>query len=216
MRTPVNDLIQQLNGELSAAVDKVRRALVEVRNGRGGAGAGVIWRSNGLIVTNAHVVRSRRHLQVKLPDSRELPAQVVAFDPQNDLAALSVDADGLPTIEPGESRTLRAGEWVLAVGHPWGVAGAVTAGVVVGVGAQLPEMPSNGKEWVAVSLHMRPGHSGGPLVNVDGRLVGINTMITGPDVGLAIPVHIVEAFLRQAGLEGAYKLPSAKSVPSYV
>lgn len=209
-------LARQLNGEMSSAVDYAQRALVQVRNGHGGAGAGVIWRPDGLVVTNAHVVRSRRGLRVTLPDSRELQARVVAFDAKNDLAALAVDANGLPTIEPGDSRSLRAGEWVMALGHPWGIAGAVTAGVVIGEGAPLPEMPENGKEWIAVSLHMRPGHSGGPLVNVQGRLVGINTMITGPDVGMAVPVHVVQAFLRQAGLVDEVKLPSPNAVPAFV
>jgi S1-C subfamily serine protease len=78
------------------------------------------------------------------------------------------------------------------------VAGAVTAGVVAGVGRDLPEMPRSDREWIAVSLHLRPGHSGGPLVDDQGRLVGMNTMMAGPDVGLAVPVHVVKHFLRQA------------------
>jgi S1-C subfamily serine protease len=76
--------------------------------------------------------------------------------------------------------------------------GAVTGGVVIGMGGQLPELPQTGRDWLAVNLHMRPGHSGGPLVDVRGRLVGVNTMITGPDVGFAVPVHVVKAFLKEA------------------
>jgi S1-C subfamily serine protease len=193
----MNDLIRQMNDEMSGAVENVRQSLVEIRNGRG-AGAGMIWRADGLIVTNAHVVRGQRGLKVTLPDHRTLPARVVARDDQRDLAALSVDATDLPTIQVGDSRSLHAGQWVMAIGHPWGVAGAVTAGVVIGEGAQLPEMAASGREWIAVSLHMRPGHSGGPLVDIDGRLVGINTMITGPDVGMAVPVHVVKQFLDRA------------------
>jgi S1-C subfamily serine protease len=77
------------------------------------------------------------------------------------------------------------------------VTGAATGGVVIGVGAEWPEMPRSGREWVVVSLHLRPGHSGGPLVDTQGHLVGINTLMTGPDVGVAVPVHVVKAFLRQ-------------------
>jgi serine protease Do len=200
----MNNLVQQLNDEMSGAVENVRQSLVEIRNGQG-AGAGTIWRADGLVVTNAHVVRGRHSLSVTLPDKRTFPARVLARDDRHDLAALSIDATDLPTIEVGDSRVLKAGQWVMAIGHPWGVAGAVTAGVVIGEGAQLPEMAVSGREWIAVSLHMRPGHSGGPLVDIDGRIVGINTMITGPDVGMAVPVHVVKAFLRAAGLEETIK-----------
>lgn len=192
----MNKLIRQMNDGMSGAIENVRTSLVEIRNGHG-AGAGTIWHADGLIVTNAHVVRGRRSLTVILPDKRTLPAHVLARDDQYDLAALWVDATDLPTIQVGDSRLLKAGQWVMAIGHPWGVAGAVTAGIVIGEGAQLPEMARGGREWIAVSLHMRPGHSGGPLVDVEGRIVGINTMINGPDVGMAVPVHVVKAFLKR-------------------
>jgi serine protease Do len=84
---------------------------------------------------------------------------------------------------------------VLALGHPWGVAGAVCAGPVIDVGLP-PELPQLGREFVQAALQLRPGHSGGPMVDVQGRLVAINTMITGPKVGLAIPIHVVKHFLR--------------------
>ncbi len=193
----MNNLVQQLNDEISSAVDDVRQSLVEIRNGRG-AGAGTIWRADGLIVTNAHVVRGRHSLKVTLPDKRTLPARVLACDDQNDLAALLIDASNLTVVQVGDSRSLQAGQWVMAIGHPWGVAGAVTAGTVIGEGSQLPEMSASGREWIAVSLRMRPGHSGGPLVDIEGRIVGINTMITGPNVGMAVPVHVVKAFLESA------------------
>lgn len=86
---------------------------------------------------------------------------------------------------------------MLALGHPWGVTGAVTAGVIIGVGPVL-EMSLPQQELIQVSLHLRPGHSGGPLVDVHSRLVGINAMMPGPDVGLAVPVHAVKDFLRRA------------------
>ncbi|NDJ52712.1 MAG: hypothetical protein GYB68_06460, partial [Chloroflexi bacterium] len=98
--------------------------------------------------------------------------------------------------ELGNSLALRPGEWVLAMGHPWGVRGAMTSGIVIGVGGDLPENPMPGREWVAVSLHYRPGHSGGPLINAAGHVIGINTVMTGPDVGLAVPSHVIQRFLR--------------------
>ncbi|MEZ4669039.1 MAG: trypsin-like peptidase domain-containing protein [Anaerolineae bacterium] len=196
--TQNSSTIEQLNDALANRIDHVHQSLVQISNGQG-AGAGTIWHSDGLIITNAHVIRGHHQLDVTLPDGRKLPAQVITSDDQLDLAALAVQADNLPTIELGDSRKLKAGQWVMAVGHPWGVQGAVTSGVVIGIGAHLPEMGQMqpGREWIALSLHMRPGHSGGPLIDSMGKLVGINTMITGPDVGFAIPVHVVKTFLKE-------------------
>lgn len=199
-------VLRDLNTELPGVVERAQRALVRISNGAGGQGAGTIWHPAGLIVTNAHVIARMtprgvaisRALTVTLPDERELPAQILALDQADDLAAISVLAEDLPTISLGRSRDLRPGQWVMAVGHPWGVEGAVTGGIVIGTGKNLPEIPRGHRDWIAVSLHMRPGHSGGPLVDIGGRLVGINTMIAGPDVGFAIPLHLVKAFLKRS------------------
>ncbi len=196
MGTSTSKILLDLNNGLADVVDNVHKSLVQISNGRG-AGAGTIWHEDGLIITNAHVVYGHENLNVTLPDDRKLSAQVIAYDRDLDLAALSVDANGLPTIELGDSRALKPGAWVMAIGHPWGIQGAVTSGVVIGTGANLPEMPP-GHEWIALDLHMRPGHSGGPVVDSEGKLVGINTMITGPSVGFAIPVHMVKLFLKEA------------------
>jgi len=109
-----------LNSELAGVVERVHRSLVQVRNGKRGAGAGTIWHAQGLIVTNAHVA-GRGTVKVELPDGRTLPARILASDPDRDLAALRVEAEGLPTIKLADSRAVRAGQWVTALGHPWGV-----------------------------------------------------------------------------------------------
>ncbi len=207
---PGGELLHRLNGELADLASEVHASLVRVEtDGRHGsrraptwgsdppsaAGAGTIWHPDGLILTNAHVVWGRR-LHVVLADRRRLPARLLACDRELDLAALSVEADGLPTIALGDSRLLQPGNWVVAFGHPWGVEGAATAGVVIGQGRTLPERPGFGREWLAVSTHYRPGHSGGPLVDAEGRLVGINTVMAGPDVGLAVPIHVIKSFLK--------------------
>jgi serine protease Do len=181
---------------MADVVANVRRSLVQVRSSRRGAGAGSIWHPDGLIVTNAHVVQSRR-LEVTLPDGREMGAQLVAHDRGLDLAALSVDADGLPAIEIGDSRGLLPGQVVMSMGHPWGVEGAVSAGIVIGLETNVPEAASNGREWVVANLPLRPGHSGGPMMDAEGRLIGINTMITGPEIAMAVPVHVVKDFLNE-------------------
>ncbi len=191
------NFLQQLNDEQASLVERVQSSLVQINNGRRGIGAGVIWQSDGIIVTNAHVIR-RRDLEVTFSDGRSLPARLLAYDQDNDIAALSVDATDLPAIELGDSTQLQPGQLVLALGHPWGITSAATAGVLLGAGARWPEMPRSGREWVAVSLRLRPGNSGGPLVDVRGRLLGINTIMTGPEMGMAVPVNVVKKFMRQA------------------
>ena len=193
------NILQQLNAEMVNIVNDVRESLVQVTNGPMGAGAGIIWRDDGLIITNAHVVRQSAP-KVVLPDGRSLPARVVAHDAQRDLALLAVKASGLPVVQLGETRDLRPGEMVFAIGHPWGVSQAVTSGAIIGLGADMPEMAATRREWLMVSLVLRPGNSGGPLVNTSGRLLGVNTIMTGPAVGGAVPVHIIADFLRGATL----------------
>lgn len=189
-------ILEAMNAELAMVVSRVRKSLVQISNGARGAGAGTIWHADGLILTNAHVVR-RHSPVVTLGDGRRLQARVLGHDPQLDLAALAVAAAELPTTELGSSKDLLTGQIVIAIGHPWGVVGAATIGSVIDVGVPL-EMENLRRELVQVGLHVRPGHSGGPLVDVDGRLVGINTMMAGPGVGLAVPVHVVNGFLRHA------------------
>lgn len=192
----MSDVLQHLNAEMATVVAGVSRSLVQIRNGRRGTGAGIIWRPDGLIVTNAHVV-GQPLPYITFADGQTLPARLLAHDAARDLAALTVATTGLPAVELGDSRQLQAGQWVLVLGHPLGISGAVTAGVVIGAGPDWPRTPWTGQEWVLVRLHLRPGYSGGPLVDARGWLVGINTMVTGPEVGAAVPVHVVEAFLRR-------------------
>jgi serine protease Do len=195
----MTNILQELNREMAGVVQQTRDSLVRITNGQSGVGAGTVWSSEGLILTNAHVVQ-RASPTVVLPDGRSLPARVLAHDPRRDLALLSVKANGLTAMPLGDTQQLRSGELVFAIGHPWGVARAATAGVVIGMGADLPEMAATRREWLMVSLVLRPGNSGGPLVDVAGRLLGINTIMTGPGVGGAVPVHVVKDFLREATL----------------
>lgn len=188
-------LLGSLQEDLASIAAGARRSMVQVRSGRDGAGTGTIVSSDGHIVTNAHVARHGR-LEIVLQDGRRVDATLEAVEPRLDLALLSVRVPGLQAIPLGSSGQLRSGELVLSLGHPWGVEGGATLGVVIGVGADLPENPQPWRELVAVSLHLRPGHSGGPLVDTRGRLIGINTMMAGPEVGLAVPVDAVDRFLR--------------------
>jgi len=173
--------------------EQLRRSTVQVTDDdRPGAGSGVIWSANGLILTNAHVARGRR-ANVELWDGRRYEARVTARDPRRDLAALRVHAAGLPAVTPGDSAAVRPGELVLAIGNPLGFAGALSTGVVHSIGA-LPGM--SGKLWIRANLRLAPGNSGGPLANAQGRVIGINTAILH-GLGVAAPSNAAAGFLAQ-------------------
>jgi serine protease Do len=196
----ISELSSSLASALAETAQRVQRSLVVVHNGRYGAGAGVVWRPGGYIVTNNHVV-ARGKLRVTLPDGRQSPAHLVAQEPELDLALLQVDFPDLPSAMIADSRALNIGQIVLAVGHPWGQRGCVTAGIVSGLGtvevrSRPEQLSSNGSIPIIRSdVVLAPGNSGGPLVNAAGGVVGINTMIVGGDLGLAIPSQVVDAFV---------------------
>ena len=192
--------------EAMADVDyRVQRSLVVVHNGKRGAGAGVIWRAGGLIVTNYHVVAHRRGrsshpLHATLPDGQELPARLLAEAEHLDLALLQVETDGLQPALIADSRSMKVGQIVFAVGHPWGQRGYVTSGVISSLGTA---QSTNGHGQLTVPIIrsdvlLAPGNSGGPLVDATGGVLGINTMVVGGDQGVAIPSHVVESFISQA------------------
>ncbi len=189
-------VLDELNNEIARTVNEAERALVHIQSGTG-FGSGTVVHADGLIVTNAHVIGGGVK-KVSLPDGKSVEARVVACDRYYDLAALSASATGLAPIALGDSDQLKSGQFVFAVGNPWGVPGAVTAGVYIGKRRELRRDGGPEREWLAASIHVRPGHSGGPLVDADGRLIGINTMMAGLDVGLAVPVSAVKRFLKEA------------------
>ena len=177
----------------SVVGEKLRRSTVQVFDGRRGAGSGVIWRADGWIVTNAHVVRGNS-ARVRLAGGQSLNAEVIARASERDLLALHIAASDLPAAEIGASTAARVGEIVLAAGSPFGVRGAVNAGVLHAVG---PVPRVGNQEWLQADLELAPGNSGGPLADANGRVIGINSMIA-MGLGLAIPSHEVEQFLRRA------------------
>jgi len=189
-------LIESASGDTFATafattIKAIRRSTVQVRGVGPGGGAGVIWRADGLIITNAHVVRGDE-ATVELWDGRVLSAKVIAKDTEEDLAALQVAATDLPAAPIGDSSTLRVGEFVLAVGNPFGRVGAVTSGIIHTVAHQ----DSRRGDWVQADITLAPGNSGGPLTNAAGQVIGINSMIAG-GLGLAIPSKTVERFLQR-------------------
>ena len=182
-------------GSVEHAADCVRLVTAHLRvRARGGwdvgSGAAVVWRSDGLLVTNAHVARGRR-VRVELSDGRAWDGEVTARDEQRDLAAVRIGGDVLAAAEPADPSRLRAGQIVLAVGSPLGSAGAVSMGV-------LHAAPRPADAWVRADVRLLPGNSGGPLADTSGRIIGINSMVVN-GLGHAVSVAAVERFLRAPG-----------------
>jgi serine protease Do len=178
-------------------IEAAQRSVVQVRSGGSGIGAGVIWRPDGLVLTNHHVVAGgRRGVTVDLKDGRTFDAELVRSSRSLDLALLRLkgDALNLPAAPVGDSDALRVGELVYAIGHPWGSVGAVSAGIIGGVG----ELRGPGREasarYVRSDVTLAPGNSGGPLLNASGEVVAINAMIFGR-MALSIPSNAAGAWI---------------------
>lgn len=180
--TPLADELHELAGRL-------RESVVTIRAGRQGGGSGVIWSSDGLVITNSHVAQDT-DLAVVLPGGEIATAKLVARDRENDLAALAIDRDRLQPALVVDSREARVGQLVVAMGHPFGVAHALTAGIISG----LPE-PDDSRDLLRADIVLNPGNSGGPLADAQGRVLGINAMVVGPGVALAVPTHVIAGFL---------------------
>ena len=171
-----------------------------------GEGSGFIIDSSGIIVTNNHVVGSATTVTVTLTDGREIPARVLGTDPRTDLAVIKIDADGpLPTVAFSDDGSARVGDWVMAMGNPFGLGGTVTAGIISARGRQIGAGPYD--DFIQTDAPINPGNSGGPLFDLHGQVVGVNTAIFSPSggsigIGFAIPSSIaahVVAQLRDHG-----------------
>src|SRR6202790_3669734 len=170
--------------------EKLRRSTVLVHAGGRGSGSGVIWSSDGSVITNAHVARTRQ-ISLQLWDGREFDATVASRDVRRDLALLRIDASNLPSVLAADSSEVRPGELAIAIGNPLGFVGALTTGVIHAVG---PLRGLGSRSWVQADVRLAPGNSGGPLADARGRLIGINTMVAGT-LALAIPSNTVQDFL---------------------
>jgi serine protease Do len=178
-------------------IEDAQRSVVQVRSNGRGLGAGVIWPGDGLVMTNHHVVAGgrRSNVRVALSDGRTLDAEVVKTGRNLDLALLGLNGDhGDPPAAPvGDSDALRVGELVYAIGHPWGRVGAVSAGIVGGVGELRGPERGSSTRYVRSDVALAPGNSGGPLLNARGEVVAINAMIFG-NMALSIPSNTAGAW----------------------
>ncbi|MHC4879142.1 MAG: Do family serine endopeptidase [Planctomycetota bacterium] len=161
-----------------------------------GQGSGFIVSSDGTVITTHHVISDADQIVVRLNDDRELTATIVGSDPHTDVAVLHVDAEGLPTVQWGDSDQLQVGEWVLASGAPFGLTHTLTAGIVSATGRSSVGI-ADYEDFIQTDAAINPGNSGGPLLNLNGQVVGMNTAIFSKSgvymgVGFAIPVNMVQ------------------------
>jgi serine protease Do len=177
--------------DIAALAERVRRVTVEVTDAGELLGSGVLW-PQGFVVTNAHVVR-RPDVTLRLVDGRCMHARVLARDSDADLALLGVPATGLPSATSAEPESVRIGSFVAAVGHPLGVRGALTTGIVCAIGP----IDRSGRSWIQADLRLAPGNSGGPLADAAGCVVGLNSRAAGP-LALAVPMSQVTRFVQAA------------------
>jgi serine protease Do len=162
-------------------------------------GSGVIVSADGILLTNAHVVRDASEIVAKLRDGRTFQATTVSVDPEVDLAVLKIRGKDLPTAALGDSDSVAVGQWVLAIGNPFGLEHTVTAGVVSAF-----RRSTDGGDVIQTDAAINPGNSGGPLVDLKGRIVGINTAIYSKSggyqgIGFALPINLAKSLMEKAG-----------------
>jgi len=210
--------LARLNGLLADLAERLQPGLVHVRvqrtlkedtpredsgEPRRSTGSGFVIDASGLIVTNAHVVEGAASIQVRLADGKRFQGKVVGRDNRVDLALLKIEgATGLTPLPLGDSNRLRVGEFVLALGNPFGLEQSVSFGIVSRKGAPLT-VAAPGFDFIQTDAAINPGNSGGPLVNVAGEVIGVNTMAArNGSIGFAIPANLVKMLLPQLATKG--------------
>jgi serine protease Do len=206
--------LARFNELLSQLADRMKPSLVQIRvnrtveprerdegrapdEPRRSSGSGFLITENGLLVTNAHVVESARTIQVRLADGRRFTGQVIGRDTGVDLAIVKIPAEGLPVLPLGDSNRLRVGEFVLALGSPFGLEQTVSFGIVSRKGPPL-SVAARGFDFILTDAAINPGNSGGPLINMAGQVIGVNSMAArNGSIGFAIPSNLVKLLTPQ-------------------
>lgn len=166
-----------------------------------GTGSGFIFRRDGLILTNAHVVDGADRVTVTLKDGRRYPGRVLGEDRRMDVAVVEIQASNLPTVNMGNSDRLKPGEWAIAIGNPLGLDNTVTVGIISGTGRSSRDIGARGRNvnFIQTDAAINPGNSGGPLLNQRGQVIGINTAIIqgAQGLGFAIPINQAQQIANQ-------------------
>lgn len=197
-RNPLPDYFRRYEGPESQPRQRSRESL----------GSGFLISQDGYVLTNSHVVKNAEKITVRLSNRRGYPAEIVGIDPRSDLALLKIDAVNLPRVRIGRSKHVEVGEWVLAIGSPFGFDYSVTAGIVSALHRSLPtERNENYVPFIQTDVAINPGNSGGPLFNLEGEVIGINAQIytrTGSYIGVsfAIPIDVAMEVVEQLKTSG--------------
>jgi serine protease Do len=177
---------------LNGLAEVLQQAVVEVRSGETASGTGIIWGGAGLVVTNAHCIRRGAPVKV-IAGGKWREAHALAYHPHHDLALIAAPSLTGPLLELRDPDSLRTGELVFAHGHPLGIRDALAMGVLHAVTRDR----SGSARWIVADVRLAPGNSGGPLVDAEGRLIGINSMVVN-GLGVAVPASLVQRFVEQS------------------
>ncbi|MEE9493453.1 MAG: DegQ family serine endoprotease [Gammaproteobacteria bacterium] len=196
--SPFGELYKHFFGQQGRGGGQIEREATSL-------GSGFIISADGYVITNNHVVKDADEIMVRLTDRRELKAKVIGTDPRSDIALLKIEADHLPVAEIGQSEKLEVGEWVLAIGSPFGFERSATAGIVSAKGRALPK--ENYVPFIQTDVAINPGNSGGPLFDLEGKVVGVNSQIysrSGGYMGLSfsIPIDVAMDVVEQLKQKG--------------
>jgi serine protease Do len=194
MEGPFGDMFKQFFGQMPRTPERFKSQ---------GAGSGVIINADGTVLTNNHVVDGANEIVVTLADKREYKARVLGRDPKTDLAVIKIEGKGtFPAAALGNSEGTRVGEWVLAIGNPFGLSNTVTAGIVSAKGRVIGAGPYD--DFIQTDAPINPGNSGGPLINMKGEVIGINTAIVpnGQGIGFAVPINTAKTLLPELTSKG--------------
>ncbi len=195
--------LQALSDEFAAVVEKASKSAVRVDARHRVAGTGIVWNSDGVIVTADHVVEREEGIEVLLPDGSRANAELIGRDPSTDVAALRISASGLTTADWTEPAQLKAGHLAFAIGKPWDNTPIVSSGIINAVGVGMRGHGRNG--FVQSDVVMLPGFSGGPLVDASARVIGMNSSVLGRGVSLAVPVEVMRRVVNDLLKEGKVK-----------
>jgi S1-C subfamily serine protease len=212
-KTRAKSALVSLSEEIENVADKVSQSVVSVRSRTRGIGSGVVWTSEGLILTCSHIVRKQEELEIGFSNGKSYPAKVIGNDPYSDIALLKIQPNGkndtisLNPIEIGESENLKAGQFVLALANPYGEFPSITEGIITSERSSL-----GGSQWgtitdniVVTDARLNPGYSGGPLVDVEGKMIGLNAAYVSSR-GIAIRASKVRNITNQLAKDGAIKI----------